>query len=60
MIQHEVGLHHLAIEVKKVFDKTLIERGARGMPGVDHRWSGTLDLTIPRILLCSQCYLWAG
>jgi hypothetical protein len=34
MIQHEVGLHYLAIEVKKVFDETLIDRHTRGMPGV--------------------------
>lgn len=37
MLQHEVGLHHLAIEVKKVFDKTLTERRARATPGMHYQ-----------------------
>lgn len=51
MIQHEVGLHHLAIEVKKVFDKTLTERGVHSIPGMHHCISvpinATLELTAP-------------
>lgn len=34
MIEHEVGLHYLAVEVKNVFDGALIKCGIRGTPGV--------------------------
>lgn len=34
MIKHEVGLHHLATQVKQVFNQTLIKRGVRSAPGV--------------------------
>jgi len=33
MIEHEVALHHLAIEMKRVFDDTLSERHVNGVPG---------------------------
>ena len=37
MIEHEVGLHHLATQVKQVFDETLTERGIHGAPGIHNQ-----------------------
>jgi len=62
MIEHEVVLHHLAIQVKKVFDETLVERGILGTPGTYNQAtaitttdSGQMSY---RFLLRSWCYLW--
>lgn len=33
MIEHEVGLHYLAAQVKIVFDETLVEHGVHVAPG---------------------------
>ena len=37
MIEHKVGLHHLATQVKQVFDETLTECGIHGAPGIHNR-----------------------
>jgi len=62
MIEHKVVLHHLAIQVKKVFKETLAEHGTHTAPGVYNQPTAitTMDLGYlsHRFLLHSWCYLW--